>query len=1086
MIVKPIRLSSLRRVCRIAGQHQLVITGLGAFRLDVPGDFLTEAELWQAAAAALNGGVLDAGLAKPQAEALVAGDACAPNGEAVTHLKAGLEIGPIRKEVAVFGERWWQRHPEGPVMTEPRPFKRLPLAWENAFGGLGHAENPLGKGADASALLRRKQPAPLPRIERIGALVLAANDRPAPVCLAPLPEDAAVRCKHLGTYDDDWLKDDFPHFARDFNPLYNNIASEDQRINRPFRGDESFRLTGLHPEHPNLRGHLPGLRIRAFIRQSGDFKEVPLRCDTVWFLPNALTGILLVRGSVPVADKEASEVPHVLFAYEHLTDAPRKLAHYEQEFDERTHQDTAGEKFFDERPIKPEKRPEEVAAAEAERAEYIEERDRRAEAANEHHLKQAFAMAGIPPLPKGLMPGEPPPKVDLPVITPGEISRMEVDMAGFRAKMEAFRGYAERESAALEMRGKREVAKAFRQSTGALDTDVRGLVEQDLKRSAAFVNKAVGSAGGNAVQLPPAKAAQNSTNMALIYNQAKEIVNERRAAAAVSSESGMSAPLHRALNRALGRADPDDPIAKARRNLAQAKAQFKTARGNAAKDMPEDFKARTRIAELTRKLKGEPPLTVNPFQAAMDTLRKADPDYPQVAAPAAKLAATAASPAGAYFTQLAEHLGVKSHSEDGAASLDSAEEKVNSALAEAEQRLDEAETTLKEGTDTGRRQSPEPMVLVDGVDGPLSQADASALGALALKLVRGEVDEALQLPGAELARAPSSPPAVGQPLRGGLAGNALRGRDFAGANLAGADLSNQDLTGTFFEMANLSGANLSGCELAEAVFTKANLTGADLSFANLAQANLCGATATGASFRNARVKAVLVLNARFEQADFSAAEVAEVSALDAVFAGANFTEARLNSVSFLRCELADIILDGARLHTVSLLESTTSGLSARAARLEKCTLVGLEGEGSDFTEAEFIYCATVGGARLANARLCGLKAKGTGWRGADMSGANLTAARLDESDLGDVDLTGACLHRASLKRAVLHKAKGAHANFYGATLLEAQAQDAEFTEARFHHANLRAADLTDAKLHRADFTGANLTQTLMRKPARAR
>src|SRR5262249_19575220 len=46
-----------------------------------------------------------------------------------------LEVGPVHKQVRVFGERAWKRTLGIPTLGAARPFERMPLMYERAFGG---------------------------------------------------------------------------------------------------------------------------------------------------------------------------------------------------------------------------------------------------------------------------------------------------------------------------------------------------------------------------------------------------------------------------------------------------------------------------------------------------------------------------------------------------------------------------------------------------------------------------------------------------------------------------------------------------------------------------------------------------------------------------------------------------------------------------------------------------------------------------------------------------------------------------------------------------------------------------------------
>ena len=1050
MIAKPVKLGVLRRVSSGAGRQRLWITALGAFDLHTPGDFLTEAQLWQTAAPALAGAVLDAGMPKPHAEVLVAGEACAPRGRAVRSLLVDLELGPVAKRVVVFGPRWWRYGPDGPVMSAPEPFERMRLGWDNAFGGPGSMENPLGKGADARARMGRREPAELPRIETPGALILGIDDCPPPAGLGPRAEDHPARLRFAGTYDRAWLRDDFPDLARDFDARFHNTACPDQQTGIELRGDETYRITSMHPEHTELRGRLPGLLVRAFARRGGTFTELPMRCDTVWLFPNATMGIVFFRAGIEAADRDASDVPHVLLAYERLTDPKRTLAHYETEFDERTHPDTAGMKLFDERPIRPERLPEEVEAAEAEKQALVEERARREEQARTHAMTTALRGFALPPPPPGLFDEPVSPPVEIPVITPGAIRRMEVDVVGLTKSAEALQDYAKREHETQLARAGHELGEAVSRAGAGLDPRMLPLVERELARASKQSGGVIGemldagrTQAAASAHAAPSDAAGKPADAVLptlddLFQRAQETLESR--AGGTRTPAGASAALRRARNRALGRADEDDPLVQARARVEEAAATFK--RGTDPFDVP-GFDV---PGDKTRR-PGSPAAS-DPFALALQALeREGAAGGPGGQASSAGLKAALDDPRAAWGVDAIRHAAAGGTQTDRGTVLDDD-------LAEAGRHLDAAREQMSTLEAEARRLSPAPITCGE----PLNEDDAKALGALALGLTRDA----------------------------GVDGeHGLQGRDLAGADLAGADLAGMDLTGIFLEKANLTGANLSRATLRDAVLTDTLLAGANLAGADLTGSNLCGADASHARLGDACLDEARLVRTRLDGADLARVRLKDVTFVETSLDGACLADARIRDCTFLECTLTGVSLDRARLHGVCLLESSTAGLSARAARFERCALIGLDAEEADLTDLEVVDCACIGGAKLARARMAGLVSIRSGWRGADLQGADLTAARLDESDLGETNLTDACLHRASLKRALLGKTTATGAIFYGATLLEAQAQEADFTGASFHMANLHSTDLMGARLRLCDLTGANLTGTMMTRPAGA-
>src|SRR5262249_51272703 len=70
---------------------------------------------------------------KTTTDVIVVGHAHAPAGRAVTELDAGVRVGPVQKLLRVFGDREWGVSGRA---TSPRPFVKMPLVYERAFGGV--------------------------------------------------------------------------------------------------------------------------------------------------------------------------------------------------------------------------------------------------------------------------------------------------------------------------------------------------------------------------------------------------------------------------------------------------------------------------------------------------------------------------------------------------------------------------------------------------------------------------------------------------------------------------------------------------------------------------------------------------------------------------------------------------------------------------------------------------------------------------------------------------------------------------------------------------------------------------------------
>ncbi len=252
---------------------------------------------------------------KPRADVTLVGHVYAPGGSSQA-AQAQLRFGPrkngFERKVAVFGERRWKKAGIKLVPEAPKPFKKVPLTWERAFGGPTFEKNPSGVGLAGDLL---------PQLEDPGSLVTSPHDTPDPVCFAGVPPRWSARRGMLGTFDAAWKKSRWPYFPDDFDWSFFQAAPPAQQLEH-LSGDETFELVGVHAEHPVIRGKLPGLRPRCFAQKTGDaggdLHEVLLRLDTVAFEPDQMKVTLVWRGVIDVVDDTAEDVAELFVLQEPL------------------------------------------------------------------------------------------------------------------------------------------------------------------------------------------------------------------------------------------------------------------------------------------------------------------------------------------------------------------------------------------------------------------------------------------------------------------------------------------------------------------------------------------------------------------------------------------------------------------------------------------------------------------------------------------------------------------------------------------------------------------------------------------------
>lgn len=326
----------------VANQQYFAPTVMLYFDLTAPDALLTEQELWKEVQDELGDPpVLDLGMPKPYGEVIVTGACYAPRHEELQAAEVSFRVGERNKVLNVFGDRYWTAPG---VITKPLPFAKMPIIWNNAFGGKDFKNNPLGKGIDKTITPGGKDRVPLPNVEYPSRLVGSPDDRPAPAGFAPLDPMWPQRHKKTGTYDERWKRERWPNFPDDMDYSFFNVAPADQHISGYFEGDEGVEVVGMHPDYQSLQSQLPGARIRCFATLRTDFKpfeekeqyheefqEIGMHLDTVWLFPGILRGIAIYRGSTPVLDDEYGDVARVFVATEWMREQPKPIDFYLEE-----------------------------------------------------------------------------------------------------------------------------------------------------------------------------------------------------------------------------------------------------------------------------------------------------------------------------------------------------------------------------------------------------------------------------------------------------------------------------------------------------------------------------------------------------------------------------------------------------------------------------------------------------------------------------------------------------------------------------------------------------------------------------------
>lgn len=256
---------------------------------------------------------------KLNAEVLLKGTCHVPEGKPATECPAAFRVGAWSKILRVVGPR--TRLPGGAI-SSPTPFTKMPILYENAFGGPGYAKNPVGKGFGT------------PDLPTVQGLADMGADHPEPGGFGPINPAWPQRAGKMGKAYGASYKGRAPYFAEDFDWTYFQCAPPDQQIEGYLVGDEDLMFQNLHPTVQVFDAKLPGIRIRAFMKAAdGSFREIPMVLDTLFVDAESERANLTWRGLVAVREDDLADVSGILIAAEGLAAAREPETHYRAIFD---------------------------------------------------------------------------------------------------------------------------------------------------------------------------------------------------------------------------------------------------------------------------------------------------------------------------------------------------------------------------------------------------------------------------------------------------------------------------------------------------------------------------------------------------------------------------------------------------------------------------------------------------------------------------------------------------------------------------------------------------------------------------------
>jgi len=203
-----------------SGREYLVVAVKGTFTIPAPGQApaLAEAQLPLIEADTFTGepGLSapvcesDYPLRKPRCDVLLLGSAYAPEGRPTERVRVGFKFGPISKTFQVVGDRLWQVGNRIRPGSHVRPFARMPITYDRAFGGVdgfhpdssrhsAYLPNPICRGYHAELKRALVDGTPMPNTEAIQEPIKKPDGSYRPLAFGPVGRGWTPRIQFAGT-----------------------------------------------------------------------------------------------------------------------------------------------------------------------------------------------------------------------------------------------------------------------------------------------------------------------------------------------------------------------------------------------------------------------------------------------------------------------------------------------------------------------------------------------------------------------------------------------------------------------------------------------------------------------------------------------------------------------------------------------------------------------------------------------------------------------------------------------------------------------------------------------------------------------
>jgi hypothetical protein len=232
-------------------------------------------------------------------DVFVVGNAYQPGGQPGPDLQMNVRIGTaLDCAIDIFGDRVWEKRWGKLVQSDPEPFVSMPLTYARAYGGtlqidegmFGWPANPEGKGFYFTA--EQAEGNPLPNLEDPEHPIESFEDRPDPLCPAPLPIVSGLRTLNAVELDltpgEERIKQLKPLM---FNNAHPRLIIEPGRSPRP--GD-TVEITCVRPDG-DIRFVLPELSHHVHVQLEDRSYVFPLHLDLIGVIAEEMKVVLGYR-----------------------------------------------------------------------------------------------------------------------------------------------------------------------------------------------------------------------------------------------------------------------------------------------------------------------------------------------------------------------------------------------------------------------------------------------------------------------------------------------------------------------------------------------------------------------------------------------------------------------------------------------------------------------------------------------------------------------------------------------------------------------------------------------------------------------